>query len=56
MHFETEWLKWLAFDASYAWGTDVNHDPADGLEPFLGSASETDVGFTIRPTRRPRFD
>ena len=52
----TEWLKWLGLDASYTWGTAVNHDPADGLTPFLGRAAETEVKVTLRPTSRLRMD
>ena len=52
----TEWLKWLGLDASYTWGTAVNHDPADGLTPFLGWAAETEVKVTLRPTSRLRMD
>lgn len=54
--FRTEWLKWLAVEASYARGTAVNHDPAPGLEPFLGRASEAELGATLRPTPRWRLD
>lgn len=51
---QTEWLKWLALDASYMWGSAVNHDPAGGLAPFLGRAAEAELGLTIRPTPRLR--
>jgi len=49
---KTEWLKWLAFDGSYKWGGAVNHDPADGLAPFLGRAAEAELGVTLRATPR----
>ena len=52
----TEWLKWFGLDASYTWGTAVNHDPADGLTPFLGRAAEAEVNVTLRPTSRLRMD
>jgi len=52
----TEWLKWLALDASHTWGTAVNHDPAKGLSPFLGRAAETQLNVTLRPTSRLRLD
>jgi len=48
--FGTEVLKWLALDATYAWGGDVNHDPADSVAPFLGPAAEAEVNVTFRPT------
>ena len=54
--FATEWFMWLALDASYRWGTAVNHDPADGLAPFLGRLAEAEVKVTLRPTSRLRVD
>jgi hypothetical protein len=54
--FQTEWLKWLGLDISYAWGTAVNHDPAGDLAPSLGHAREADVGFTLRPTPQLRLE
>ena len=52
---DTKWLRWLAVDASYAWGTDVNHDPAPDLEPFLAQATEAEVEITVRPGPRLRL-
>jgi len=52
----SEVIKWVAADASYEWGTAVNHDPAAGLDPFLGRAAETEVKLTLRPTPRLRID
>ncbi|MGH7451426.1 MAG: DUF5916 domain-containing protein, partial [bacterium] len=52
----TEWLKWLSLAAAYNWGTDVNFDPAPGLEPYLGKAMEGELQLTLRPTPRFRFD
>jgi hypothetical protein len=52
----TELLEWLGLVASYAQGAAVNHDPAASLDPFLGAATEAEVGFTFRPTTRIRFD
>jgi hypothetical protein len=54
--FQTEWLKWLGLDISYAWGTAVNHDPAGDLAPSLGHAREAEVGFTLRPTPQLRLE
>lgn len=51
----TERLKWASFDASFAWGTAVNHDPAKGLDPALGDALEVEVGLTLRPTSRMKW-
>src|SRR5205807_525081 len=49
---QEEWHKWLAFEGSYKWGGAVNHDPADGLAPFLGRAGEVELGVTLRATPR----
>jgi len=54
--FSTEWLKWLALAATYGWGGDVNHDPASGLAPFLGRATEAELQLTVRPTPGLRVD
>jgi hypothetical protein len=54
--FSTEWLRWLEMDGSYLWGTGVNHDPAPGRNPFLGQATEAEIGVTVRPTSRLRVD
>ena len=52
----TEWLKWLAFSGTYTWGTAVNHDPAGGLDPFVGRATKADVTVTLHPTSRLRVE
>jgi hypothetical protein len=54
--FSTDFLRWLGAEASYAWGTAVNHDPADGLLPTLERAEEAEAGITIRPTPQLRFE
>jgi hypothetical protein len=54
--FSTSWLKWLGVEASYLWGTAVNHDPAAELSPTLERASEAEIGLTIRPTPRLLFE
>jgi len=54
--FSTEWIKWLGLDVTYAWGTAVNHDPAEGRLAALERASETEVGVKIRPTPRLRLE
>ena len=46
----TAWLKWLFLDAQYVWGTAVNHDPADGLEPSLMSLTEAEAAISVLPT------
>jgi hypothetical protein len=52
----SEWLKWLSFTVEYSWGTDVNFDPAPGMQPFLGKAREAKFQMTLRPTPRFRFE
>jgi hypothetical protein len=52
----TEWFKWLSISTAYNWGTDVNFDPAPGLDPFLATAAEGELQLTLRPTPRFRFD
>jgi len=54
--FSTEWLKWLALAVTYGWGGDVNHDPASGLAPFFGRATEAELQLTVRPTPGLRVD
>jgi len=54
--FSTSWLRWLGVEASYLWGTAVNHDPAASLLPTLERAREAEGGLTIRPTPRLRFE
>ena len=51
----TAWLKWLFFDASYRWGTAVNHDPADDLDPSLMKLIERQAELTLLPTPRLRM-
>ncbi|PYR25432.1 MAG: hypothetical protein DMF92_20560, partial [Acidobacteria bacterium] len=52
----TEWWKWLAFSGTYTWGTAVNHDPAAGLDPFVGRATKAEVTVTLHPTSRLRVE
>ena len=54
--FATEWLKWLGLNATYEWGSAVNHDPADGLVPFLGRFATAEVGVQLRPVPWLRMD
>jgi hypothetical protein len=53
---QTEWLKWLNVNARYTWGTDVNHDPPEGVAPSLGDARELGLSVTLRPTPRLRLE
>ena len=56
LELSTEWLKWLAVDATAGLGTEINYDPAKGLDPFLGNAQEAEVTLTLRPSPQLRFD
>ncbi|HLB81607.1 MAG TPA: DUF5916 domain-containing protein [Gemmatimonadales bacterium] len=53
---ESEWLKWLAVASKLKIGSAVNHKPAAGLAPFVGSALEGEVALTFRPAARLRLD
>jgi hypothetical protein len=53
---DTQWFPWLGVSSSIEWGTDVNHDPVDGLDPFLGNLVNAGLLFTIRPTSQLRFE
>jgi hypothetical protein len=55
----TEWVRWLGVDVFFGSGTAVNHDPAEEpveLAPFLTNVVEKEVGMTVRPTPRLRFE
>ena len=56
LEFSTEWLKWLAIAATVSMGTEINFDPAPGLEAFLADAQEADLTMTVRPSPQLRFD
>jgi hypothetical protein len=59
LEFSTEWVRWLGFDVYYGAGTAVNHDPAEEpveLAPFLTNTVEKELGMTVRPTPRLRFE
>jgi hypothetical protein len=53
---DTEWCRWLGGEAAYSWGTAVNHDPAPGLAPFQGRATDAEISVTVRPGPRLRLD
>lgn len=54
--FSSEWLKWLAVNATYSHGSAVNYYPAAGYAPFLGNGQNGNAGITVRPTPRLRLD
>lgn len=53
---ESEWLRWLVGSAFYSRGTNVNFDPAPGLDPFLANAADAGIEVSLRPTPRLRID
>ncbi len=50
--FSTEWLRWLAFNASIGRGDRINYYPAGGLRPFLARSFDNTFGFTLKPSAR----
>jgi Domain of unknown function (DUF5916) len=48
--------NWLSFNARFTTGTGVNYFPAPPLDPFLGNVKRLNLGFTLRPFSRFRFD
>lgn len=53
---QSEWKKWLAFNASVSNGQSVNYYPASGLEPFTANLKDVAAGFTLRPNPKLRMD
>jgi hypothetical protein len=53
---DVQWVKWLAVNLDYGWGTSVNYFPGPGLVPFLADKNSVKAGFSIRPSPRLRFD
>jgi hypothetical protein len=56
LSLNTEWYRWLAFNADYNWGKSINYYPGSGLPPFLGRSTNASAGVTLRATPRLRFD
>jgi hypothetical protein len=54
--FNSEWFKWLAANGTYSQGTSVNYYPAPWYPPFLGNGQNGNIGLTLRPSPRLRFD
>ncbi len=58
----TQPYKWISFSARYTQGIGENFFPAvqqpplPPLPPFLGNTRRVNVGFTLRPSSRFRFD
>jgi len=49
-------LSWLGFDVSYRQGTEINFDPAPGLDPFLAEGRELSATLALRPSPRLSLD
>lgn len=54
--FFTDKLSWLGFSGSYNWGGAINYFPAPGLEPFRADSKNANIGLTLRPSTRFRFE
>lgn len=54
--FKTSYLDWLTFEADHGWGTLINFDPPEGVEPFLANATESEFAITLRPRTNLRID
>jgi hypothetical protein len=52
----SEWLPWLAVEANYHRGTQINYYPAPGLQPFVGEGQEVEAGVTLRPGSQLQLD
>jgi len=48
--------KWLAVNADYQFGQNINYYPASGLEPFGARSRYAQAGFTWRPMPRIKID
>jgi Domain of unknown function (DUF5916) len=48
--------KWLSLNTRFTTGTGENYFPAAPLAPFLGNLKRMNLGFTLRPYSRFRFD
>ena len=48
--------KWLSLNGRFTSGTGVNYYPSEPLDPFLANVKRVNLGFTLRPLSRFRFD
>lgn len=53
---ESQWLKWLAWSAEWKQGTDVNHKPPSGVDPFRAGAGKGELTLTFRPSSQLQLD
>jgi len=49
---QTRRSRWISAGLSYERGEQINYDPAEGLNPFLGQGDDVSFHFTLRPTTR----
>lgn len=48
--------SWLSLNSRYSIGTGENYFPAAPLLPYLANINRLNLGFTLRPSARLRFD
>ncbi len=48
-NFQSHWFSWLSGGGGFAWGTEINFFPGEGIRPFLASGREAEVSVTLRP-------
>ena len=48
--------RWFSLNSRFSTGTGENFFPAAPLAPFLGNTKRFNLGFTLRPSARFRFD
>lgn len=53
---ESEWARWLAVEAAYEWGADINRRPQAGALPSPAARRALEVSASLRPGRHVRFD
>ncbi len=60
-HFQTinvttQWLKWVAINEGFEWGSTPNFYPAAGVRPYVTDSLNASLGLTFRPTPRVRYE
>ena len=54
--FNSAPYRWLSFNSRFIAGVNENFFPAAPLAPFLANVKRFNLGFTLRPSARFRFD
>lgn len=52
----TEWFKWLTTSLKVTQENRINYYPAQGVLPFLGDATQYELGLTLSPFAQLRID